>query len=148
MGFLKKLSSLVGSTPPTKPLPAGVTTPPKKILIVEDDTYLRDVYSELIKSEGFAVITAENGQLGLQTVVSQKPDLVLLDLMMPVMDGKSMLHQMRSMEEFKKTPVIVLTNAGDADNMRETQFYDNANAFLIKANITPDEIITRIKTFL
>ena len=147
MGFLNKLSSLFGNTAKTN-IPVAPTTPVKKVLIVEDDKYLRDVYSELIKSEGYNVLTAENGQIGLQTVLSQKPDIILLDLMMPVMDGKTMLHQLRSMEEFKKTPVVILTNAGDAESMRQTQFFDNANAFLIKSNITPDDIVKEIKTFV
>jgi len=144
MGIFNQLSSLVGNKPQTAPPEAE---PAKKVLIVEDDKYLRDVYSELLRSEGFLVVTAENGVLGLQAVVSQKPDAVLLDLMMPLMDGKTMLHQMRAMEGFKRTPVLILTNAGDSDLMRETQS-DNANAFLIKANITPDEIVKRIKTFI
>jgi DNA-binding response OmpR family regulator len=143
MGFLDKL---VGNSPNKDIQPAPVA-PPKKVIIVEDDKELRDFYSELLSSEGFTTLTAENGQIGLQTIMAQKPDLVLLDLMMPVMDGKMMLHKMRNIPEFAKTPVIVLTNAGDADNMRQTQYFDNASAFLIKANVTPDEIINRVKTF-
>lgn len=144
MGFLDKL---VGNSQNKNIQPATVA-PPKKVIIVEDDKELRDFYSELLTSEGFTTLTAENGQIGLQTIMAQKPDLVLLDLMMPVMDGKMMLHKMRGIPEFAKTPVIVLTNAGDADNMRQTQYFDNANSFLIKANVTPDEIVSRVKTFL
>jgi CheY-like chemotaxis protein len=143
MGFLDKLVGNSKTKQVTAPL-----APPKKVIVVEDDKELRDFYSELLTSEGFVVLTAENGQLGLQTITAQKPDLVLLDLMMPVMDGKMMLHKMRNIPEFAKTPVIILTNAGDADNMRQTQYFDNANAFLIKANVSPEEIINRVKTFI
>lgn len=150
MGLLDKVSSLLGSTP-TKDSQTTPQTPPvvqpKKILIAEDDKDLRDFYDEFFTSEGFTVITADNGQLGLEAVISQKPDVIILDLMMPVMDGKEMLHRLRSLPESQKTPVLVLTNAGDADNIRQTKFFDNANDFLIKANITPGELLARIKSF-
>jgi CheY-like chemotaxis protein len=78
----------------------------------------------------------------------QKPNLVLTDLMMPVMDGKQMLHKIREIPEFKELPVIVLTNAGTADNIKETQFYNNANDFLIKSNVQPEEIVSKIKALI
>lgn len=142
MGLLDKL---VGNSQNKEAATPVTVAPQKKVIIVEDDKELRDFYSELLTSEGFSVLTAENGQIGLETITAQHPDLILLDLMMPVMDGKMMLHKMRSIPDFAKTPVIVLTNAGDADNMRQTQFFDNASAFLIKANVNPEEIINRVK---
>jgi CheY-like chemotaxis protein len=143
MGIFDSLSNLLGNKQ------SSVTpAPSKKILIVEDDKELRDFYTELLTTEGFSITTAENGQLGLEAVTSQKPDLVLLDLMMPVMDGKTMLHTMREMPEFKTTPVIVLSNAGDADSIRQTKFFDNANDFLIKSNIAPNELINKIRTYI
>jgi DNA-binding response OmpR family regulator len=144
MGLFDKLSSLVDSNNSSS---TSQNRQPKKILVVEDDKDLRDFYSELLKSEGFTVEVAENGEAGLATLMSQKPDIVLLDLMMPVMDGKTMLHKMRETPEFQKTPVIILTNAGDADNIRQTKFFDNANDFLIKSNITPDDLLKKIRTF-
>lgn len=148
MGFFDKLSSLTGEKKTTTTTTEqNAPAPPKKVLIVEDDKDLRDFYSELLTGEGFTVITAPDGVQGLQAAVAQKPDIFMLDLMMPVMDGKTLLHKLRAMPEFVKSPVIILTNAGDADNIRQTQFFDNANDFLIKSNVTPDEIIARIKTF-
>ena len=143
MGIFDSFSNLLGNKQSS-----ATTAPSKRILIVEDDKELRDFYTELLTSEGFTVTTAENGQLGLDAVTSQKPDLVLLDLMMPVMDGKTMLHTMREIPEFKNTPVIVLSNAGDADSIRQTKFFDNANDFLIKSNIAPNELINKIRTFI
>lgn len=148
MGLFDKLSSLVNKTENQNPQIQLQTPPqPKKVLVVEDDTYLRDFYAELLTGEGFIVVTAQDGVEGLKTAIAQKPDIVLLDLMMPIMDGKTMLHRMRAIPKFEKTPVIILTNAGDADNIRQTKFFDNANDFLIKSNVTPDEILARIKTF-
>lgn len=148
MGLLDNLQILVGnkkaveqSTPTPTP-----QTQSKKILIVEDDKLLREFYVELMQRQGYTVLTAENGQIGLDTIQAEKPNLVLLDIMMPIMDGKTMLHRVRQIPEFKTLPVIVLTNAGDTETMRETQYYDNANAFLIKSNVNPEEIIRMVKS--
>lgn len=119
--------------------------PPKKILVVEDDQMLRDFYVELLQQQGYAVLQATNGQEGFDTIVAQKPNLVLLDLMMPIMDGKAMLHTIRQIPEFKNLPVIVLTNAGDVDSIQYMKLYENVNEFFIKANVNPEEIINRVK---
>jgi len=117
----------------------------KTILIIEDEKRLADALEIKFRHEGFNVIKAENGQTGLELIISQNPNVVLLDLMMPVMDGKTMLKKLREFPQFKNLPVIVLTNAGDVDNMRETQLYYNANAFLIKSNTSPDQIVAKVK---
>jgi DNA-binding response OmpR family regulator len=122
--------------------------PHKKVLIVEDEATLAEALEITLKDEGFEVLKAPNGQIGLEMANANKPNIILLDLLMPVMDGKTMLHKLREIPEFKTLPVIVLTNAGDADNMRETKFYDNAAAFLIKANVTPGDIANQVKTLI
>jgi DNA-binding response OmpR family regulator len=128
--------------------PPSIAAQPKKVLIVEDEAILADALEITLKDEGFEVLRAANGQIGLETAIANKPNIVLLDLLMPVMDGKTMLHKLREIPEFKTLPVVVLTNAGDADNMRETKFYDNAAAFLIKANVTPGDIANQVKTLV
>jgi DNA-binding response OmpR family regulator len=143
MGFFDNILGKKDSAQPAPPPPAA-----KKILIVEDDGYIRDAYAEILRGEGFEVITAENGQLGLEATKANKPNLILLDLMLPIMDGKQMLHEVRQIPEFHTVPVIVLSNAGTADNIKETKFYDNANDFLIKANVTPKDVIDKVKTFI
>lgn len=146
MGFLDNL--LQKKSQPDTPTITPAQNTAKKILVVEDDAYLRDFYVELLRGEGYEIFTAENGQAGYDTVVFQKPNLVLTDLMMPIMDGKQMLHKIRQLPEFKDLPVIILTNAGSADNIKETRLYDNANDFLIKANVQPEEIVKKIKLLL
>jgi DNA-binding response OmpR family regulator len=146
MGFF---DSILGKKDSGQPAPqAAPPATAKKVLIVEDDAYIRDAYAETLRGEGFEVITAENGQLGLEAVKTQKPNLLLLDLMLPIMDGKQLLHEVREIPEFKTLPVIILTNAGTADNIKETKFYNNANDFLIKTNVTPADIVTKVKTFI
>jgi CheY-like chemotaxis protein len=113
----------------------------KKVLIVEDETVLADALEAKLQHAGYIVAKAGNGKEGLETTQAFKPDIILLDLLMPVMDGKTMLHQLRKIEEFKFLPVVVLTNAGDADNIRETEMFGNASAFLIKSNSSTDEVL-------
>lgn len=119
---------------------------PKKVLVVEDDISLRQLYVEVLTQEGFTVSQAENGQIGLEQVARDRPSIILLDLMMPIMDGKEMLAKMNTDLSLKDIPVIVLTNAGDVDSMHEVRFYNNVKTFLIKANVTPLDIVNNIKT--
>lgn len=119
--------------------------PPRKILIVEDEEALAGALEDEFKNEGFIVIKAENGELGLEKAKLEKPDVILLDLLMPVMDGQTMLRRLREIDEFRNLPVVVLTNNGDIENIRETQFYGNAIEFLIKSNVSLKEISKKVK---
>src|SRR5258706_2874084 len=114
----------------------------KQILVVEDDTALANILEDKLVKEGFSVNKAVNGQEGLDKIVTLKPNLILLDLMMPVMSGQVMLHKLREMPEFKTLPVIVLTNAGDIDNLQDAHF-QNAY-FLIKTNVSLKDIVKSI----
>jgi DNA-binding response OmpR family regulator len=152
MGFLDNFQTLFGSKKnsavPNAPTALSPDTPKKKVLIVEDEKLLANALESKFKHENFDVLKAENGQLGLEIIMTSHPDIVLLDLMMPVMDGKTMLHKLREIPEFKALPVVVLTNAGEVDNMRETKTFDNASAFLIKSNVNPDDILQVVRDAL
>ena len=142
MSVIQDIKTILGEKQPeTKHI--EINKPAKKILIVEDETILLEMYKDKFTKEGYTVATAENGEKGLETVFSQKPDIILLDLMMPVMDGKTMLRKLREFPQYKKLPVIILTNAGETKNIRETKRYDDACEFLIKSNINVDEIVKR-----
>lgn len=149
MGFLDNLQTILGmkTVPGTSAdqSSAAQNSPQKKVLIVEDDEILANALALKLTHEGFAVLKAQNGQIGLNMIQTNKPDVVLLDLMMPVMDGKTMLRKVREIPQFKYLPVVVLTNAGEVDNIRETKEYDNASAFLIKANINPEDVVNMVK---
>jgi DNA-binding response OmpR family regulator len=119
-----------------------------KVLIVEDEKMLADALGLKLKNEGYAIFYAENGQAGLDMAIANKPNIVLLDLMMPVMNGKQMLQKLREIPEFKNLPVIILTNAGEADNIKETKFYYNAADFLIKSNVSIDDIVNKVKVMV
>ena len=81
-----------------------------KILIVEDNQKNLKLFSILIKSQGFEVITAENGKIGIERAVSNLPDLILMDIQMPIMDGIVALKELKSIPEVKDIPVIALTS--------------------------------------
>lgn len=150
MGILNDLKAIVTNQPdagqPQTNNPP--TAPAKKVLIVEDEPALADALVLKFKHEGFDAEKADNGQTGLEKLATFKPNIILLDLMMPIMDGKSMLKKLREMPDFAHTPVLILTNAGDVDNIRETELYYNASGFLIKSNVNPEDIVTKVKSLL
>jgi DNA-binding response OmpR family regulator len=125
--------------------PVTDPSPVKKVLIIEDDSLFQNALSLKLKSAGYETLIADNGAIGLETIQAQKPDLVILDLMMPVMDGKTMLKKLRELPQFVSLPVFVLSNAGDADTIMQAKTYYNANEFLIKTNVTLDQIVTKIR---
>ena len=121
-----------------------IILPKTKIFIAEDEEYLRDFYQELLVGEGYEVITAVNGQAALHSILQTQPKVVLLDVMMPVMDGLQVLEELKKHEQTKNIPVIMLTNAGNIENMEKAK-YNKSFRFLIKSNIVPEEIIKSVK---
>src|SRR5258707_14385833 len=127
MGFLNDISKLFGKKDTPEQQSVDTTsqqTPQRKILIVEDETLLANALELKFKHENFLVFKAGNGQIGLEMAQANNPDIILLDLMMPIMDGKTMLHNLRQIPQFKSVPVVVLTNEGDVESMKEVKFYD------------------------
>jgi len=146
MSIVDTFKTLLKPNQQGAPTTAPVATK-TKVLVVEDDKAMRDVYVEVLLSEGFDVRIANNGEEGLSVATNYPPDIIVLDLLMPVMDGKTMLRKLRDIPQFKSLPVIVLTNQGDVDSMNETKLFGNASDFLIKANITPNILVDKIKMF-
>lgn len=120
----------------------------KKVLIVEDEDMLAKALEMKLTHDGFAVMTAADGQQGLQAAQSFLPDVLLVDIMMPVMDGKAMVKQLRQLPQFKTTPVIILTNAGTVENMEEAKMGLGISDFLIKSNVNLDEVAAKIRMLL
>lgn len=119
----------------------------KKILIAEDEAVLRQAYETILKKEGYDVYPTENGKVALETAEKIRPDLILLDLKMPVMDGITMLQKLREKEENKDIRVIVITNFGDWKIMELLKPY-NISDFLIKAHWKPKELVGLVKDAL
>ncbi len=118
-----------------------------KIAIIEDDLAISQMYRIKFESEGFTVDTAENGRLGLELVENMKPDIILLDLMMPEMSGDQMLIQLRKQPWGASIPVIILTNMGEQevpDIVRQL----GVSKFILKADMTPKQVVDLVKTQL
>ena len=101
----------------------------KKILIIDDELELRHALNERLTSVGYSVIEAWNGREGLEKVVTEKPDLILLDLTMPEMDGMTTLQELRRCEETKRIPVIIMTAKGETVSIMDFQALKVADYF-------------------
>jgi two-component system alkaline phosphatase synthesis response regulator PhoP len=145
MSVIEDVKTILGKPNPTQ---TKNYDPEKKILIVEDDEILLEMYKDKFLHEGFIVLTAENGKDGLDKALEQKPNIILLDIMMPVMNGETMLRKLREFPQFKRLPVIILTNAGEVDNIRQTKRYDDACDFLIKSNVSIEDVVEKVKFWL
>src|SRR3989344_4060357 len=120
----------------------------KKILVVEDEVaYLKLLNSQLTE-KGYTVIEAVNGQKGLEKAKSENPDLILLDIRMPVMDGMAMLELLRKGEEGKKTKVIMLTNLEPDDKILGEIIRDQPSYYFVKSDIQFDDLLDKIKELL
>jgi len=110
-----------------------------KIAIIEDDLAIAQMYRLKFEAEGYKVEIAENGKLGLALCEDMKPDLVLLDLMMPEMNGDEMLSKMRTTDWGKDIKVIILTNVGQQE--APDQLKDlGVSAYIVKAEMTPKQV--------
>jgi len=119
----------------------------KKILIVEDDKFLRELISQKLLKEGYDISEAVDGEKGLKAVKDEKPDLVLLDLILPGIDGFEVLSEVKEDALLSKIPVIILSNLGQKDDI-ERALKIGATDYLIKAHFTPAEIVSKVKGIL
>lgn len=117
------------------------------VLIVEDDTFLSNIYKTKFDMEGFEVITAEDGEAGLAMAKSKKPDMILLDILLPKMDGFMVLKELKADKEVKDIPVILLTNLGQKDDVNKG-LEMGAVDYLIKAHFKPSETVEKVRKVL
>ena len=121
--------------------------PKKTILIVEDDKFLRELISRKLSGEGFDALEAVDGEEGIKKIKEGKPDLVLLDLILPGIDGFEFLAKAREDPETSSIPIIILSNLGQREEV-DKGLKLGAVDYLIKAHFTPGEIIEKIKNTL
>ena len=120
---------------------------PHKILVVEDETFLVKIYSVKLKKEGYDVTIATDGEQAVQQAEEVKPHLILLDLILPKMNGFEALERMRASAANKNTPVIVLSNLGQEEDIKRAEAL-GATDYLVKANFSIQDVIAKIKTVL
>ena len=117
---------------------------PKTILVIEDDKFLRELIVQKLIREGYETSEAVDGEEGMKKIKEEKPDLILLDLILPGIDGFEVLTRMRKEDDLSSIPVIILSNLGQKEDV-ERGMKLGAVDYLIKAHFTPGEIIEKIK---
>jgi len=116
----------------------------KKIAIIEDDQAISQMYRMKFENEGYEVETAENGEVGLELIKKMKPDIILLDVMMPIMNGDEMLEKLRNEPWGKDTKVIILTNIGEQELPKSLSSLDVLD-IMMKAELTPRQVAETVK---
>lgn len=118
-----------------------------KILVVEDETFLVKIYANRLKKEGFASRVAMDGEEALRAVPEFKPDLVLLDIMLPKLNGFEVLQRLRADPRSKDLPVLVLSNLGQEGDMKRAAAL-GAIDYMVKANVSIQDVVARIRRAL
>ncbi len=118
-----------------------------KIAIIEDDSVINQMYRMKFEADGFDVQVADNGKSGVELVEKYHPDIILLDLQMPEMNGDQALACIRAKDWGKDIPVIILTNLGVEESPKELKEL-NVNSYIVKAEYTPSQVVARVKEVL
>lgn len=118
-----------------------------KILLVEDETFIADLYAHQLTKNGYEVKVANDGPTGLNLLQTEQFDLLLLDIMLPGMNGLEILKQFKAKNPQSQMPILLLTNLGQ-DAVIKEGFTLGATGYLIKASYTPDQIVSEIKNVL
>lgn len=119
----------------------------KKILFIEDESAIQKTFGDIFKQEGYKTMSALDGEIGLKLAKSEKPDLILLDLVLPKINGFDVLKQLKKNEQTKNIPIIILTNLGNIEDI-EKAIELGATTYLVKTNYTLKEIIEKVKITL
>ncbi len=119
----------------------------KKILIIEDEIVLAEMYKEKLEKEGFEVFLASEIEEGIEIAKKENPDLILLDILLPRENGISFLEKIKDEKILEKIPVIAFSNYDDPETKKKA-FEMGVKEYLIKANYTPGEVVEKIKKYL
>jgi len=120
----------------------------KRVIIIDDDLYIRELYVEVLKNQGYTVDSAVNGEDAYNKLKNGGYDLILLDIMMPKMDGLQVMDALRkNPPPVKNGPILLLTNL-DHEPLVKDALSKGASAFIIKADITPEVLMEQVKKYL
>lgn len=120
----------------------------KKILLVEDDSTLSEMYQQKFQLDGFDIVTARSGGEGLLVALQNKPDLILLDILLPGMDGMTVMQKLRDDPWGKNVPIIILTNLNADDNILKGVVQGHPAYYLMKSNSDPSSVVEKVKEVL
>lgn len=116
-----------------------------KILLIEDEEMLASMYKTKFQKEGMDVDVAQDGEIGLEKAKAVNYNIILVDIIMPKLDGFATLKQLREMEQYKTLPILILTNLGQEEDIEKGKKL-GATDYLIKANFTPSQVLEKIKS--
>ena len=119
----------------------------KKILIIDDEKLHLEMYRDRFEEADYQVLTATNGRLGLELAKKEKPDLIILDILMPEMDGYEVIKKIKEDARTKKITILVLSNLAQDDEIKRGLEL-GADDYIIKTDITPTELLNRVKKIL
>ncbi len=119
----------------------------KKILFIEDEFTLQKTFAQILKEEGYEMISALDGEIGLRMAKSEKPDLILLDLILPRLHGFEVLKELKKDEKTKDIPIIILTNLERSEDIQKALEL-GATTYLVKANYSLEEVVKKVKNAL
>lgn len=119
----------------------------KKLLIIEDDAHVSKIYDVMFSKEGYKTIFAASGEEGVIKTTEEKPNLIILDLMLPLKDGFAFLEEIKKNPEVAQIPVIVISNLGQ-DSDKERALSLGANEYLVKVNYSMQQVIDKAKSYL
>lgn len=124
-----------------------MTDEKNKILVVEDDIFISDIYQVKFTQEGFEVAVAVNGLEALKILDNFRPDIILLDIIMPQMDGIETLKKIKNNDKLKNIPIIMLTNISEKEKVEESEEM-GVNDYLVKSQFTPSEVVEKVNALL
>ncbi|MEI6266942.1 MAG: response regulator [bacterium] len=124
-----------------------MTESPAKILIIEDDRYISKMYQLKLSLDGFDVQVAENGRVGVERLKNIRPDIVLTDILMPEMDGFEVIQSIKSDNEYKNIPILIMSNLSQEDHIQKGISL-GALGYIVKSQITPSGVVDKIKEIL
>lgn len=116
----------------------------KKILIVEDEESYKNTLKMALEEEGYEILVAGNGEVGLTMALNYHPDLIIIDLIMPRMDGSTMFEQLRYDAWGSKVPAIVLTNLNPQDTMYNKLLFNDVSSYLIKTKVQIQDVVQKV----
>lgn len=140
-------STQLATSAPAQASPAVSQAPGPLLFLAEDDPLLTKMYSAKFAKEGFRLLTAGDGQAAYDTITKNKPDFLILDVMMPKLSGLELLEKLRQDPGYKSIPVMMLTNLTQKEEAQKALDL-GAKEYLIKANLTPSQVVEKVKLHL
>jgi len=119
----------------------------QKILLVEDDKFLGKMLGKMLESHNYEVVLAANGREGLLKASNSNPNLILLDIMLPDIDGFDVLETIKQDEKIKKIPVIIISNLGQPEDIQQGKSL-GAKDYLVKSDMSLDEVVAKVRKHL